>query len=588
MDPISLGTVVNVLVDKIIEPKISQFATKCGMQYNKIMVPRGEHFKEYLHRSYKKLSIVNTLVLKNAQHNLVDLFIPMTITVGYDEKSIHQIIDAYTKSFIENYQRLLITDTAGMGKSTLSKRMFIDVIENGHGIPIFIELRKLSKEKTVIKEILEQVSPLVKDFDKDLLLELIATGGFIFFLDGYDEVSSTNIQFVTQDIQDFISKAGDNTFILTSRPENTLASFGDFQDARIEPLKKKEAYELLRKYDNQGEISKLLIENLKTGRYQIIDDFLGNPLLVSLLFLAYSHKQTIPIKKHLFYRQVFDAFFDSYDLSKGDGYVHEKKSNLDIDDFDCVLRHIGFLCLKEQKIAFEKDVFLKIINQAKLNCGDISFCVSDLASDLIGAVPLFCIDGQEYKWAHKSLQEYFAAQFIFKDSKYNQGNVLTAIYESDNFEKYYNLLDIYYDVDYNGFARYILYPYLKRFVEYYDEHIFQSDEVPLRAIQDRIAHLYLRDIDIFNDDQYKPNQIFRTLRVGSASITNTSVSGIKVNVLQCNRRKARLHDLLITRGHVVIKSAKYKELSTAILDFKKDTKICNNFKRSQKQLRCKL
>lgn len=56
----------------------------------------------------------------------------------------------------------------------------------------------------------------------------------------------------------------------------------------------------------------------------MINEFLKNPLLVSLLFAAFDFKQTIPLKKHIFYRQVFDAYFDSHDLSKGDSYVHEK------------------------------------------------------------------------------------------------------------------------------------------------------------------------------------------------------------------------------------------------------------------------
>ena len=141
-------------------------------------------------------------------------------------------------------------------------------------------------------------------------------------------------------------------------------------------------------------------------------------------------KQTIPLKKHIFYRQVFDAYFDSHDLSKGDGYVHEKKSKLDIDDFDKVMRRIGFECLRRQQIEFTKDELLNIVDTARANFPSLSFTSMGLLSDLLKAVPLFCQDGVYYKWVHKSLQEYFAAEFIYKDSKSNQDAILSKLYNS--------------------------------------------------------------------------------------------------------------------------------------------------------------
>ena len=228
---------------------------------------------------------------------------------------------------LDKYGRILITDTAGMGKSTLMKRMFLDVIDGQFGIPIFIELRRLNENNDIINEVAIQLGGLNDGFDKGILETLFVDGEFIFFFDGYDEISSSNKAFVTRNIQDFVAKAPNNKYILTSRPEEELACFGEFQEFRIRELKKVESYDLLRKYDISGKTSRLLISKLETGNYSMINEFLKNPLLVSLLFAAFDFKQTIPLKKHIFYRQVFDAYFDSHDLSKGDSYVHEKKSN---------------------------------------------------------------------------------------------------------------------------------------------------------------------------------------------------------------------------------------------------------------------
>lgn len=491
--------VISSFVKNVIVPQLHKFAEKVQIAYNELLIPRGEHFEEYFFRTYKKYSIINTLVFKNEQRLLKDLYIPLTIIKeGHQcRKEKEQVkIDKYPVELIRNYNKILITDTAGMGKSTLTKRLFLDVIDNGLGIPVYIEMRRLKKGRSILLEIQEQMNSLTKEFDSSLLLEFIQTGGFVFFLDGYDEIALEDRISVTQNVQDFISKAGNNVFILTSRPEQALSSFGDFQIFSISPLPKKEAYELLRKYDNQGSTSKQLIDELKSGQYEMINEFLKNPLLVSLLFAAFDYKQTIPLKKHIFYRQVYDAYFDSHDLSKGDSYIHDKSSKLDIDDFERVLRYVGYRCLQYQKIEFEKDALLKIINEAKDFCSDLDFNSSDFFLDVLSAVPLFCIDGQYYKWVHKSLQEYFAAQFIFKDAKGNQDNILTALYNSVNLDKYINLLEIYYDIDNWGFKKNILLPLFNSYINFYNMNFFTSNIIKETDIVNRIGFLFLREVSI--------------------------------------------------------------------------------------------
>lgn len=345
-----------------------------------------------------------------------------------------------------------------------------------------------------------------------LLLEFIQTGGFIIFLDGFDEIAIDDRASVTSNVQDFILKAGNNTFIMTSRPEQALACFGDFQRFTINPLAKKEAFELLRKYDKQGATSKQLIDVLKSGQYEMINEFLKNPLLVSLLYAAFDYKQTIPLKKHIFYRQVYDAYFDSHDLSKGDSYIHDKLSHLDIDDFDRVLRFVGFKCIKYQKIEFEKDALLHIIDEARTFCSDLNFNSSDFLNDLLSAVPLFCQDGQYYRWVHKSLQEYFAAQFIFKDSKQNQDALLTAIYKSDNIDKYLNLLDIYYDIDNWGFQKNIKYPIFKAYVDYYENNVYNSDVIEKTMIDERIGQMFGRRAVALFTSKVEDGHPFTTVR----------------------------------------------------------------------------
>ena len=495
MEEVLIAVAAKSLVEGFIKnyalPKLSKLAHSISKEGKAYLSLNSNAFIAYYKRAYNNYSIINTLAFKERVKKLKDIYIPLTI-YPVDNKKEKKLtkIEGYPKELLDKYGRILITATAGMGKSTLMKRMFLDVIDGQFGIPIFIELRRLNENNDILNEVAIQLGGLNDGFDKGILETLFVDGEFIFFFDGYDEISSSNKAFVTRNIQDFVAKAPNNKYILTSRPEEELACFGEFQEFRIRELKKVESYDLLRKYDISGKTSRLLISKLETGNYSMINEFLKNPLLVSLLFAAFDFKQTIPLKKHIFYRQVFDAYFDSHDLSKGDSYVHEKKSNLDLDDFDKVMRKIGYECLRKQKIEFEKDELLNIIDSAKSGFSNLKFASTSLLGDLLKAVPLFCQDGMYYKWVHKSLQEYLAAEFIYKDSRNNQDAILTALYKRKKIDLYINLLDLYFDIDPVGFQKNIVKPLLESYVEFYEKFYFHSDVISSEAVNLRLTITY--------------------------------------------------------------------------------------------------
>ena len=470
-------SLVQNLVKELVVPKLKELAKKSKCKYEELLIPKGEHFQEYLERSYDKYSIVNTLVFHNSQRQLKDIYVAQTlIKENRIEDDIEKTkIDRLPAELIKKYKKILITDTAGMGKSTIMKRMFVDLIDSGLdvvGIPIYIELNKLNKAHTILTEIQEVLNSLSEEIDKGLLLKLIQTGGFIFFLDGFDEISIKDRNEVSLDVHTFISKAGNkNYYIMTSRPESGLTSFGDFQLFKIQPLTKDEAFELLRKYDisKNKVLSEKLIELLKSGQYNPIEEYLENPLLVSLLYTAYDYNQSIPFEKHRFYGVVFDAYFEKHDSSKP-MKSRDKHSGLNHDGFDRILRYVGYKCLTSIGVKFDQDTILNTIREARNFCGNIDFSESDLLNDLVASVPLFCREGTSYKWVHKSLLEYFAARFIFCDAKKNQDKILTAIYNSENIDKYYNMLDIYYDIDFKGFSKNIMLPVLEKYMKYHDKY----------------------------------------------------------------------------------------------------------------------
>ena len=488
------------IVEKQIMPALARLAGVVKKDFNLKIEPLGKHFKEYLRRTYEKHSILNTLVFHNQQKQLRDLYIPLTLVqegVDYKKTKDGIIIDGYPAEYIAQYRRILIADTAGMGKSTLTKIMFLSAIDQQAGIPFFVELRRLSQGHTLLDELREQLDSLTDEFDDSLMRSFFHAGGFIFFFDGFDEIGLADRKAVTDDIKRFIEKAPDNYYVLTSRYEQGLASFGDFRSMNIRPLSQKEAYSLLRRYDSDGETSRRLIEKIDTEVYQRISEFLQNPLLVSLLFIGFEYKPEIPLKIHLFYDQVFEAYFNNHDLSKDGYYTHEKQSGLDMADFGKVLRAIGFICLRKHRLAFDRNDFLDVLDKAgKLSC--VSPKSSEaLMHDLLHAVPLFCMDGLNYKWVHKSMQEYFAADFINRDCADKKESILERIASSSEINNYMNLLELYADLDSKSFQKIIALPVLKSFLSYVDKPVNVDNPEMVDQVRLRRQIIYGKDVYLY-------------------------------------------------------------------------------------------
>jgi hypothetical protein len=495
---------ISALIETRLKPKLVKIFKSSDTDSDLLRHSFTNKFEEYLARAYDKHSYLTVLVFQNQQKKLEDLYIPMTVEADKRATGTAIKVDSYKDNFIPKFNRILITDTAGMGKSTLLKFLFLACVRENKGLPVFIDLRKLSASKAILNHITSELTPLDEEPNQDLILALIRKGDFVFFLDGFDEIPLDDRTAVVNDLQDFISRSGKNSFVITSRPESALASFSSFKEFHMRPLNKEEAFTLLRKYDNDSDLSKEIIAKIESEALSNIQEFLTNPLLVSLIYKSYEYKPTIPFKKHIFYRQVYDSLFECHDLTKDGAYVRPKHTKLDIEDFHRILRFLGFATIKLGKIEYEKDEILKHLRLAREHCSGLSFKESDFLIDLLKTVPLFSRDGDYYRWSHKSLQDYFAAQFICVDSKADQEGILLKMAQSDHSDRYYNTLDLCYDIDYKSFRKSIIYKIICDFIAYFessykdmaDLHISENETKRRKQACFKVRHYFLSTKDL--------------------------------------------------------------------------------------------
>lgn len=394
---------------------------------------------------------IKTIVLRDGIFRLEDLYVPLTITTrGHTTPITTTALDDFHAPFFETHKRILVVDTAGMGKSTLVRFLLLRCIRNSEWIPLLLDLRGLDGTKPIWDCLLQQFCQLGEvpgKWDHSVLLSLVQSGKCIVFLDGYDEVTDVRRPAVTEQVQQFAAKAPECAILITSREHQNLAGLQAFQNFSINPLQFLESCSLIRKYAkarNEVDVGENLIAEIKKPEHSGVREFLSNPLLTSLLFAAYEYKHEVPLKRSSFYSQVFEALFDRHDLSKpGPYYTRAKASGLDRTDFSAVLSRLARDTLADQAFEYSEATLLnKYLPQVARAMPAIRWSQAGFLRDLRETVPLLVNDGGKLRWAHRSLQEYFAAVYVCFDLDGAKSEEMVKIIESSRVGVYTAMLDL--------------------------------------------------------------------------------------------------------------------------------------------------
>ena len=447
MDPLAMAAVrpVLALAKRTFRPVLSGLEADIRKRVKGSFDALFDGYRDYLSRAYARHSMFTSLAFRNEQRRLQEIYLPLTLTFPNGETAA--LVDDYPVALLKQVSNLMVVDTAGMGKTTLLKFMFLRCVDSKAAVPVYVELRRLNKKVTLLDYLLKEMARLGEPPKKELLLRFLDTGRFLILLDGYDEIAERDREDVTHDLIKFLERTGRNHVIMTSRSEVGLASFSSFRKFTIRPLLAEEAYALIGKYDNHG-IGEALVKQLERDEIHGVREFLVNPLLVSLLYRSYEYKQVIPLKRHIFYSQVFEALFENHDLAKDGGeFNREKRSGLDMDRFEKFLRALAARSYKRNVIESTRVGWINLIDDSKISVGEKNLSATAILHDLTHAVPLMTLEGAHYRWIHRSIQEYFAACNICYDRSGETVSILQKRYSRPDFESHANLIIMAGDID---------------------------------------------------------------------------------------------------------------------------------------------
>lgn len=378
-------------------------------------IANGSAFTNYLQNACASISHAKT-ILYHQPTSIESFFEPMTIVVKKG-CSRSRVSTKKVEDVLKLGSRLIIAGHAGAGKSIMMRHLFIDAYNRGQFLPVYVELRAINQapEGTSIIDLLYQsLHKYTVEFGQDDFVRNLDAQDFLFLLDGLDEVSESRMSVLRNTIDSLGKEHPRARIIMSSRwSEDEFRSWEGFVVADTSRLSKDQAISLVNRLDFDLDAKELFVNELDARLYEKHESFASNPLLLTMMLMVFSERAAIPDDLTEFYSQTFDTLFRRHDASKSGKYHRELKCGLSDVDFRRIFSNFCFITFIKDEFEFKYEILLNRIGLAIKRIMEENSKIDDRAyfRDLLESICMLQHDGNQYKFVHRSFQEYFAAVY---------------------------------------------------------------------------------------------------------------------------------------------------------------------------------
>jgi hypothetical protein len=329
-------------------------------------------------------------------------------------------------SVIADFPKVVVLGSPGAGKSMLLKQMALGYAEKWRldlwddHIPVLLELRRMndskwSLERHLVAELARNDFPHAENF----VSRALKSGTLMLLLDGLDEVNSNERQRAAEKITDLLDQYRTCRLVITCRSavyRDELAQHTQ-QKREIVDFNDQQIRLFLRAFEPDMPPERSAQHLLGSLRDRPrIKALARNPLLLTIIAFLYTDTEfVLPHSRAEFYRQATDFLL---------AQLHPERNSFEARAKRLVLQHLAlFNQDRASKLGQDKRTmhYSAILEELRRVLPDLNLDPTRSSIPLLNEVVersglLLSIDGGEnYQFAHLTLQEYFAAARLIGD-----------------------------------------------------------------------------------------------------------------------------------------------------------------------------
>jgi len=410
---------------------------------------------------YKKINYirkVKTFIDLDKAVDLNKFYHPAKLLINEERKQVKSFSDL-------GRRRVVVQGIVGQGKSTFLRYLCARELAIGSHLPVFVELRKLVKGRTISELIIETFDTYGLQLDEQMLSGVASSQKLLLFLDGFDEISDDLRPAAIDELERLSTKHDGLMIIISSRPDSGIETSPQFDVIPLCPLMGDDYAIIINKILGEGsESAKVMIAALReNGNGSGGEDLLSTPLMVTLMALTYRSYNRIPENLSEFYEDLFAMLLSRHDGKTKRGFKRDRR---------CQLNDRQYRDLFETFCFFSKGDPASIFKLTQL----IGFAKKSISSEGLGEDPEKFIDdivkitclvlneGSDYRFIHKSVQEYFCASFIRRTPEPVCAKFYAKLLAADALG-YAQELQYLSEIDVYRFCKYYKIPKLKVYLD---------------------------------------------------------------------------------------------------------------------------
>lgn len=405
-------------------------------------------------RYAKQIAEVKTIWQIDKNVNIMEFYHPTRIDFGGQVRRIDKASD------LLNSPSVIVEGIAGQGKSIFMRFLCMSCIKDKSYLPIFIQLRHISSEISLVDLILEAFSSIGIVNDKLVIEYFLRRGKLVFLLDGFDEIDAELRSATIRTIEEYRHNYKNIKIVVSSRPNSDIQHSTIFEVTRIKVLNHDDRKALINRLVDDVATKDMLLAALE-GKCKI-EDVLITPLLVTLLIITYKSESEIPENLSEFYRSLFNTLLKRHDKTKP-GYKRQRKTEIGNVEFERVFENLCFSSLNNYKLSLSECELHDFCKSALMAQNIDNVKPESYMHDLVNITCLLLLDGTKYYYLHKSIPEYFAAQKIAGDKNTTHKALFYEQLRNNEIpENWYQSIYFLSEIDEYNYVKELLLPYYYR------------------------------------------------------------------------------------------------------------------------------